>query len=101
MKFLIYFVYLVPLNADFFQSSQSPSRKISPRIQRRDDSSCVNQEDCGDWTICDWETAGGPACSICPSASSVNCEDYQYIATKYQCYNECLQMEKCKFSIVS
>ena len=95
MIFLIYFVYLVSLNADVFQTSQSLLGKSYPRIQRRDDSSCLNQEDCGSWRICDWETAGGPSCSVCQSG--VNCEDFQYIATKYQCYNECLQMEKCKF----
>ena len=96
MIFLIYFVYLVSLNADVFQTSQSIMGKSSPRIQRRDDSSCLNQEDCGSWRICDWETGGG-TCAGCQSG--VNCEDYQNIATKYQCYNECQQMEKCKSSI--
>ena len=97
MIFLIYFVYLVPLNADVFQTSQSSLGKSSPRIQRRDDSSCLNQEDCGDWMICDWGTGGG-SCAGCQSG--VNCEDFQNLATKYQCYNECLQMEQCKSSLL-
>ena len=91
-----YILYLVPLNADVFQTSQSLLGKSYPRIQRRDDSSCLNQEDCGSWRICDWETGGG-TCAGCKSG--VNCDDYQNIATKYQCYNECQQMEKCKSSI--
>ena len=71
--------------------------QISPRIQRRDDSGCYNQEDCGDWMICDWGTGGG-SCAGCQSG--VNCEDFQNLATKYQCYNECLQMEQCKSSLL-
>ena len=91
MIFLICFVFLDQMSRIHSES------QISPRIQRRDDSGCYNQEDCGDWMICDWGTGGG-SCAGCQSG--VNCEDFQNLATKYQCYNECLQMEQCKSSLL-
>ena len=54
---------------------------------------CNNQEDCGSWMICDL-SGGNGFCDTCNS--DTNCDGYSNNATKYQCFNECEQMKKCK-----
>ena len=84
MIILIHFIFLVQLKANL--TGKSP-------IRRRETNGCVNQEECGDWMICNLTYDVG-FCDAC--TSNLDCDGYSNVATKYQCFNECKQLDKCK-----
>ena len=85
MIILIYFIFLVQLKAKL------PGK--SPMVRRRETNGCVNQEECGDWMICNLTYSVG-FCDAC--TSNLDCDGLSSVATKYQCFNECKRLDKCE-----